>query len=122
MPIVTWPKSGEYCFSENVIGPVSSLLGPLSLEALEFPSGMTCVMLRLLPSIILKRPVLQEDALRASTRCRFASKFAKSSRVDPIFYFSPIDAEPLHRYRKGGYHPVALGKSLKEGRYKILHK
>jgi hypothetical protein len=33
-----------------------------------------------------------------------------------------IDAEPLHRYHKGGYHPIHLGDSLSSGRYKILHK
>ncbi|KAH7554933.1 kinasehypothetical proteinlike protein [Bipolaris maydis] len=33
-----------------------------------------------------------------------------------------IDAEPLHRYQWGGYHPVHLGDYLKNGRYKILHK
>lgn len=33
-----------------------------------------------------------------------------------------INAEPLHRYQKGGYHPVHLGDCLKNGRYKILHK
>jgi hypothetical protein len=32
-----------------------------------------------------------------------------------------IDAEPLHRYHKGGYHPIHLGDSLSSGRYKILH-
>ncbi|CAG8933178.1 unnamed protein product [Penicillium salamii] len=37
-------------------------------------------------------------------------------------YVCSIDAEPLHRYRKGGYHPVALGDTLKDGRYKVLHK
>ncbi|KAH8689916.1 kinase-like domain-containing protein [Talaromyces proteolyticus] len=42
--------------------------------------------------------------------------------MDPILYVSTIDAEPLHRYREGGYHPVALGHILKEGSYKILHK
>lgn len=33
-----------------------------------------------------------------------------------------VEAEPLHRYRPGGYHPVHLGDVLKDGRYKILHK
>jgi hypothetical protein len=33
-----------------------------------------------------------------------------------------IDAEPLHRYHKGGYHPIHLGDSLNNGRYMILHK
>ncbi|KAJ5749401.1 hypothetical protein N7533_006429 [Penicillium manginii] len=36
--------------------------------------------------------------------------------------FPPIDAEPLYRYRLGGYHPVTLGECLKAGRYKVLHK
>ncbi|KAL8918353.1 MAG: hypothetical protein Q9172_005464 [Xanthocarpia lactea] len=33
-----------------------------------------------------------------------------------------IDAEPLHRYRQGGYHPTHLGDTFKNGRYKIMHK
>ncbi|KAI0855953.1 kinase-like domain-containing protein [Xylaria cubensis] len=37
-------------------------------------------------------------------------------------YTCDIDAEPIHRYRPGGYHPVSLGDQLKNGRYKILHK
>ncbi|KAG6094212.1 hypothetical protein E4U31_006375 [Claviceps sp. LM219 group G6] len=37
-------------------------------------------------------------------------------------YSGGMDAESLHRYEPGGYHPVALGDVLKNGRYKILHK
>ncbi|GAB0136264.1 hypothetical protein EsDP_00004571 [Epichloe bromicola] len=37
-------------------------------------------------------------------------------------YNCDVDAEPLHRYQPGGYHPLALGDFLKNGRYKILHK
>ena len=37
-------------------------------------------------------------------------------------YTCDIDAEPLYRYRRGGYHPVCLGDVLNGGRYKILHK
>ena len=33
-----------------------------------------------------------------------------------------MDAEPLERYRKGGYHPTHLGDRFKDGRYRILHK
>lgn len=33
-----------------------------------------------------------------------------------------VDAEPLERYRKGGYHPTHLGDTFKDGRYKIVHK
>ncbi|KAK9234916.1 CMGC/SRPK protein kinase [Lipomyces kononenkoae] len=42
--------------------------------------------------------------------------------MDQLLYTSAIDAEPLHRYRKGGYHPITLGDCLKNGRYKVLHK
>ncbi|KAF4455191.1 hypothetical protein F53441_2429 [Fusarium austroafricanum] len=37
-------------------------------------------------------------------------------------YKCEIDAEPLYRYKPGGYHPLALGDTLKNGRYKVLHK
>ncbi|KAM0547814.1 hypothetical protein ACHAPJ_010160 [Fusarium lateritium] len=37
-------------------------------------------------------------------------------------YKCDIDAEPLHRYQSGGYHPLSLGEYLKGDRYKILHK
>lgn len=33
-----------------------------------------------------------------------------------------VNAEPLYRYRRGGYHPIHLGTYLQDGRYKILHK
>jgi serine/threonine-protein kinase SRPK3 len=42
--------------------------------------------------------------------------------MDQPLYISPVDAEPLDRYRQGGYHPVVLGEHLKAGRYKVLHK
>lgn len=32
------------------------------------------------------------------------------------------EAEQLHRYRFGGYHPVRIGDRFKGERYKILHK
>ncbi|KAJ5195449.1 uncharacterized protein N7498_008887 [Penicillium cinerascens] len=50
------------------------------------------------------------------------STHADKSPMDQPTYISPIDAEPLHRYRQGGYHPVTLGEYLKAGRYKVLHK
>jgi len=37
-------------------------------------------------------------------------------------YTCGIDAEPLHRYCPGGYHPVHLGDVLGSGRYQITHK
>lgn len=47
---------------------------------------------------------------------------ADKSPIDQPTYTSPIDAEPLYRYQKGGYHPIILGECLKAGRYKVLHK
>ncbi|KAG6176214.1 hypothetical protein E4U36_008178 [Claviceps purpurea] len=37
-------------------------------------------------------------------------------------YSTDLDVEYIDRYEPGGYHPVALGDVLKDGRYKILHK
>ncbi|PWY96163.1 serine protein kinase [Aspergillus sclerotioniger CBS 115572] len=42
--------------------------------------------------------------------------------MDQPLLSCPIDAEPLDRYRRGGYHPIILGCVLGNGRYKILHK
>ena len=42
--------------------------------------------------------------------------------MDRSTHSCDIDAEPLHRYHKGGYHPVHLGDHLSDGRYKILQK
>ncbi|KAL9125156.1 MAG: hypothetical protein Q9217_005595 [Psora testacea] len=36
--------------------------------------------------------------------------------------YCEVDAEPLERYRKGGYHPTHMGDTFKDGRYKIIHK
>ncbi|KAI5247945.1 kinase-like protein [Aureobasidium subglaciale] len=37
-------------------------------------------------------------------------------------YSCGVDAEPLHRYRTRGYHPVRLGDRFAGDRYEILHK
>ncbi|EGC43880.1 protein kinase [Histoplasma capsulatum var. duboisii H88] len=50
---------------------------------------------------------------------RFWSTYPDKSQMDQPLYSSPVDAEPLHRYRQGGYHPVALGEYLKAGREEI---
>ncbi|RDI86973.1 hypothetical protein Vi05172_g3207 [Venturia inaequalis] len=43
-------------------------------------------------------------------------------RTDQVSHICDVDAEPLHRYRRGGYHPISLGDLLKDGRYRIMHK
>ncbi len=54
--------------------------------------------------------------------CLFSSTCFKAAQVEQFAHTCDVDAEPLHRYRIGGYHPVRLGDVLKAGRYQILHK
>jgi serine/threonine-protein kinase SRPK3 len=42
--------------------------------------------------------------------------------MNQFLHTCDIDAEPLQRYCRGGYHPVKLGDALNDGTYKILHK
>lgn len=44
------------------------------------------------------------------------------SEADRDLYNCDVDAEPLFRYRPGGFHPVHLGDTFKEGRYRVIHK
>jgi hypothetical protein len=48
-------------------------------------------------------------------RCRY-------STMPPFTHTGGVDAEALYRYEPGGYHPLQLGETLKNGRYKIIHK
>ncbi|KAJ5755267.1 protein kinase [Penicillium manginii] len=75
-----------------------------------------------IPCMILSRtiPLRSISPLRITSRTM--SSHSNSSQMDQNLYISTIDAEPLQRYRQGGYHPVTLGKCLKFGRYKVLHK
>lgn len=67
---------------------------------------------------------------RAILAARWNSVFAATSatclrytsRVAHLMYACDVDAEPLHRYCIGGYHPLKLGDVLKHGRYRIMHK
>lgn len=52
----------------------------------------------------------------------FSFTLARTYQMDQSLHICDVDAEPLHRYRKGGYHPISLGDILKDGRYRILHK
>ena len=44
-----------------------------------------------------------------------------SANSTGALYFE-LDAEPLERYRVGGYHPIHLGDTLGNGIYKVLRK
>ena len=41
---------------------------------------------------------------------------------DSKYNHSVSEFERLEEYEPGGFHPVCLGGSFKEGRYKVLHK
>lgn len=71
---------------------------------------------------IMKSSIASWSVPRLPIAFNFASLFSTVSPTDQFLYKSTIDAEPLHRYRKGGYHPITLGSFLDNGRYKILHK
>jgi hypothetical protein len=75
-----------------------------------------------LPWTALKHAATRRKALHTSITRHFALKYPRPFRMEDTTYVSTLDAEPLHRYKKGGYHPVALGDTLKDGRYKVLHK
>lgn len=47
---------------------------------------------------------------------------AQRSQAEFDLHVCDIDAEPLHRYKVDGYHPIHMGDVLNEDRYKILHK
>ncbi len=49
-----------------------------------------------------------------------SKRHARSEEAGALF--CDVDAEPLARYRKGGYHPTHLGDMLNNGRYNIVHK
>jgi len=56
------------------------------------------------------------------SRHPFSRISARTYQMDQFSHTCDVDAEPLHRYRTGGYHPIRLGDLLKDGRYKIVHK
>ncbi|KAK9364304.1 hypothetical protein V1509DRAFT_650740 [Lipomyces kononenkoae] len=88
----------------------------------ECERSMICHELRVFPWMISRRVVAPRSVARLSIACNFTSASSTSSQMDQLLYTSAIDAEPLYRYRKGGYHPITLGNFLKNGRYKILDK
>ena len=48
--------------------------------------------------------------------------FSNVSDLDQIFYDLSDPVEDVNEYRSGGYYPIQLGHSLRNGRYLILRK
>ncbi|THZ38556.1 kinase-like protein [Aureobasidium pullulans] len=78
-------------------------------------------MSRSLGSIHLGLRPLTAVRVRAPPRAYHLSQH-RSFITSKFRYACDVEAEPLHRYRSGGYHPVRLGDAFKQGRYKVLHK
>ena len=66
--------------------------------------------------------MLKAGVVRACMAPRFLSGAPSPARTDCGELVCDVDAEPLHRYRPGGYHPLRLGDTLGDGRYKVFHK
>lgn len=76
---------------------------------------------RTIHRMIRRSPVPSRSVLLSFT-LNFTSAFSTLPRMNQFPYSCTIDAEPLHHYTRGGYHPVTLGSFLANGRYKILQK
>lgn len=68
------------------------------------------------------RPRLHEHVYgEALTRTTRRGRRSNTS-IAPGAYSADAEAEDLHRYRPGGYHPIHLGDLLHSRRYRIVHK
>uniref|UniRef100_A0A0B7KHT9 non-specific serine/threonine protein kinase n=1 Tax=Bionectria ochroleuca TaxID=29856 RepID=A0A0B7KHT9_BIOOC len=67
-------------------------------------------------------PILKATIVKLFHRSYSNSAIPTHQSCAPLSYYCGVDAEPLYRYRPGGFHPVALGDVLNHGRYRILHK
>lgn len=67
------------------------------------------------------------DAKISNERTSSDATGANSEQTDEqsnfVFKYLPIDdVERLENYRMGGYHPIAIGDTLKDGRYEVVDK
>ena len=53
---------------------------------------------------------------------RAQNSFNALKMIDRIQYNIGLSAESLRHYCPGGYHPIHLNDTLKDGQYEILHK
>lgn len=55
----------------------------------------------------------------------FTFHYQKPERMSYTYdgeYFCGLDAESLEYHRTAGFHPVHLGDTFKDGRYRVIHK
>ena len=66
------------------------------------------------------RPRLRSTWTRKQMSSKHLPKESEAKGIGALY--CEVDAEPLERYREGGYHPTHLGGIFKDGRYKVIHK
>jgi serine/threonine-protein kinase SRPK3 len=71
---------------------------------------------------LLARYNIRKRRLRAPRPHNHCTAVRSMTSVGDLEYVCDVEAEPLHRYRPGGHHPVRIGDFLDDGRYKVLHK
>jgi hypothetical protein len=88
------------------------------------PSGLCSLMLAFLVRLQFFLPTLTVSAF-----CFFQSAHSLDITMEYLEYLSIYRPSHLHhtqerlsRYQSGRYHPVCLGDTFKDGRYKIYHK
>ncbi len=70
--------------------------------------------------LLCSRSKLRSTVNRHHMASRYDSRNSMTKAT--VCLHCEVDAEPLRRYRNGGYHPTHLGDTFKDGRYKILYK
>lgn len=102
-------------------------LSQLNSRSLRLDSNNYQMSYFLLPARKLSALKLSSAVTHSRSLIRRNSAYMKhlsTSSTNPrrALYCDIEDAEPLTRYRQGGYHPTHIGDVLKDGRYKITHK
>lgn len=90
------------------------------LHNCQFPGGPPC---RNLTSSSHASIDTNASNVNAGSDAGGASAEPADGQKDLAFKYYPMDdVERLEKYRIGGYHPIAIGDTLKDGRYKIVDK
>jgi hypothetical protein len=115
---------GSSCHCTSPAPALQSLLRPNLMSQLCLT---TRALMRCKCATTTSASSVNDHILGSTFLCQFSRRhlFMTSTRMcatDSILYTCDIDAEPLQRYCRGGYHPVKLGDALNGGTYKILHK
>lgn len=77
----------------------------------------SCIVKPSLTNLLLRKPSRPDRVL-----LQRGGSGSRRSSMAQCHHTCEVDAEPVHRYKSGGYHPIHLGDSMVDGRYKIIHK